>query len=374
MIAPLVAGYLRRRSAVIVMLLGAILLAGFGGDSRAAFTAIVLSLVLLSWQVVPSGVNAFTCALPIRGRDLVMARAIAIVVVTVVPIATWMTLAAISGQAPATVRLSGGLLAALALGAAAAGTWIHYTIPDALPLPINEARRRVDVAAGDGEERGPTWLSVVRTALPPTYSLYCVLLVGAAAVGTAALFYCLILLSVPAMIRQRSEWLAALPVSDRRRLLLIVLPTVAASIACIEVGRLLHLPVLVRQERLSSDYRLWLIDAAVLAVLGVMVLLVAEIGGRLSRRRAGPSALFLRELATLPVAAILIADIVRRDRGAEGMTAIATRTLHDMADNSAVHAWSLLVLAVALLVTAYALLERQFRRSGTSGEGAAQSA
>jgi len=192
-----------------------------------------------------------------------------------------------------------------------------------------------------------------------------VLLLGAAAAGIATPFYCLGLLVLPGIIRRRSRWLAALPLSHRRRLQLIVLPTVVASVACIEVGQALHLQVLVRQERLSADFRLWLIDAAVLMVLGVIVVLLAEVGGVLSRRRRGVVGLLPGELATLPVAAVLVADIVPRVRGTEGIVALTTRMLHGMAESSAVHAWSVLVLAVTLLVTAYALLEHQFRRSGT---------
>jgi hypothetical protein len=156
-----------------------------------------------------------------------------------------------------------------------------------------------------------------------------------------------------------------LPVSYRQRLQLIVLPTVVASVACIMIGRALRLTVLARQEQLSADYRLWLIDAAVLMILGVMVVLLTEVGDALSRRRRGFVGLFLGELATLPVAAVVIADIVPRMRGTEGIVGLTTRMLHDTAASSAVHAWSVLVLAVMVLVTAYALLEHQFRRSGT---------
>src|SRR4051794_24820289 len=115
MITSLVAGYLRQQAAVLVMLLGASLLIGFGGDSPAAFSAIVLSLALLSWEVVPSGIDAFTCALPIRGRDLVMSRMLGIIAVTVIPIAGWATLEAMSKQTPAIIFLPSVRLTALAL-------------------------------------------------------------------------------------------------------------------------------------------------------------------------------------------------------------------------------------------------------------------
>ena len=377
MIKSLVAGYLRQRAAVMVMLLGASLLTGFGGDSPAAFSAIVLSLALLAWQVVPSGINAFTSALPIRGRDLVMARMLGVVAVTVIPIVFWATLEASSNQTPATILLPGVRLAALALviGVAGAGAWIHHTVPDALPLPINEGAGWIRVHEREaGTDAGTAWWSVVPTALPPIYALYCVLLVGTAAVGAATLFYCLVLLSLPGIIRRRSQWMAALPVSHRQRLQLIVVPSVVVSVVCIEIGRALRLSVLVRQEPLSADYRLWLIDAAVLMVLGVMVVLLTEVGGVLSRRRRGLVGLVLGELATLPVAAVVVADIVPRMRGTEGVITLTTRMLHGTAESSAVHAWSVLVLAVMVLVTAYALLEHQFRRSGTLTRAGVQAA
>jgi hypothetical protein len=370
MITPLVAGYLRRREVVVVMVLGALLLAGFGRDSRASFTAIALSLALLSWLLIPSGLNTFTCALPIRGRDLVMSRALAIVAVTVIPIVGWLAVEGMSGQLPPMMLLPGAWLSALALalGVAGAGAWIYHTVPDALPLPNKEVAGWKHVAEREtGTDADTAWWSVLRAALPPTYALYCVLLISTAAVGTATLFYCLVLLSLPAMIRQRSAWLTSLPVPDRQRLHLVVLPTVAASVACIEIGRALQLPLLVRQGALSADYRIWLIDAALLMVVGVAVVLIMEIGGELSRRRSGLLALFLRELAVLPVAAIVVADIVLHARGAEGIIAITTRTLHNTVESSPVHAWSVLVLAVMLLVTAYALLANQFRRFGTAG-------
>jgi hypothetical protein len=98
------------------------------------------------------------------------------------------------------------------------------------------------------------------------------------------------------------------------------------------------------------------------------------VGGELSRRRHGVVGLLLGELATLAVAAVVIGDIVPRMRGTEGVVARTTRMLHDTAASSAVHAWSVLVVAVAVLVTAYALLEHQLRRSGTAGGAGVQAA
>jgi hypothetical protein len=367
MIKPLVVAYLHQRSAVIVMLLGACLLTAFGGDSPAALVAIVLGMAVLSWIVVPSGRNAFTCALPIRGADLVLSRVLGVVAVTVIPIVIWAALEWGSEQTPATILMPGVRLGALALaiGVAALGVWIHYTVPDALPLPINGRGGWKRVPGRTASDEGPSWWSVARVAVPPIYALYCAVLIGTAAVGVATPFYCLGLLVLPGMIRRRTTLLPVLPVSDRQRLQLIVLPTVVVSVACIMLGRALRLTVLARQEQLSADYRLWLIDAAVLMVLGVMVVLLGEAGDALSRRRRGFVGLVLGELATLPVAAVAIADIVPRMRGTEGIVGLTTRMLHDTAASSAVHAWSVLVLAVMVLVTAYALLEHQFRRSGT---------
>jgi hypothetical protein len=376
MIRTLVVAYLHQRAAVMIMLLGACLLTAFGGDSPAALIAIVLGMALLSWLAVPSGTNAFTCALPIRGRELVMSRVLGVVAVTVIPIVFWVTLAAGSEQTPATILLPGVRLAALALaiGVAAACAWIHYTVPDALPLPINGRDGWKRVPGRTASDEGPPWWSVVRVAVPPIYALYCAVLIGTAAVGIATPFYCVGLLVLPAMIRRRTTLLPVLPVSDRQRLQLIVLPTVVASVACIMIGRALRLTVLVSQEQPSADYRLWLIDAAVLMVLGVIVLLLAEVGGVLSRRHPGIVGLVLGELATLPVAAVVVAEIVPRMRGTGGIVAHTARMLHGTAASSAVHAWSVLVLAVMLLVAAYSLLEREFRRSGTSPGASVQQA
>jgi hypothetical protein len=209
-------------------------------------------------------------------------------------------------------------------------------------------------------------MRVIRTVLPTTYLMFCALLVFAAAAGNATVFYCLAILSVAGLVRERSAWLASMPVSDRQRLLPIVLPAVATAVACREVDWLLHPPAPARHAGLFPHLRLWLIDATVIAALGVMLLILAEVGGRLSRGRVGRSALLLRGLPILPMAALLIADVVRRYQGEEGSIAWATHGLHGIAERSAVHAWSLLVLAAMLLVTAYVLLEHEFRRSGTS--------
>jgi len=65
---------------------------------------------------------------------------------------------------------------------------------------------------------------------------------------------------------------------------------------------------------------------------------------------------------------------VPRMRGTEGIVAVATRMLHETAASSTVHTWSVLVLAVMLLVTTCAMLEHQFRRSRTSGGAGVQAA
>jgi hypothetical protein len=377
MIKPLVIAYLHQRAAVIVMLLASCLLTGWGADDPAVFSAIVLGTALLSWTAVPSGINAFTCALPIRGGDLVMSRVMGAIAVAVVPTMIWAGMQWGADQTPATILMPGVQLAALAiaLGVAAAGVWIHHTVPDALPLPLNERGSRKRVAARPaGTNAGAAWWSVVASALPPIYALYCVWLVGTAVVGSAAPFYCLVLLSLPGIIRHRSEWVGALPLSHRQRVQLIVLPTVVVPAACVALGRALRARMLAGEEPLSADYRLWLIDAAVLMMLGVMVVLLIEVSGALSRRRRGVVGFFLGELPTVAVAAVVVADLVPRMRGTEGIVAVATRMLHETAASSTVHTWSVLALAVTLLVTSCVLLEHQFRRSGTSGNADVQAA
>jgi hypothetical protein len=362
---------------VIVMLLGACLLTAFGADDPAAFSAIAFGTAVLSWMVVPPGVNAFTCALPIRGGDLVMSRVLGAIAVAVIPIAGWAAVEWGSEQTPATILMPETRVAALALviGVAGAGVLIRHTVPDALPLPINErgGRKRIRDRAAETDVDPAQW-SVIRTALPPIFALYGALLIGAAAVGAATLVYGIVLLSLPGIIRRRSEWLDALPLSHRQRLQLIVVPTVLGSVACIMIGRVLQLSVFADREQLSADYRLWLIDAVVLMVLGVMVLLLSEVGGAVARRRRGVVGFFLGELATVAVAVVVVDDIVPRMRGMDGAVVLTTRMLHETAASSPVHAWSVLVLAVTLLVTAYALLEHQFRRSGTLRGADAQAA
>jgi hypothetical protein len=99
-----------------------------------------------------------------------------------------------------------------------------------------------------------------------------------------------------------------------------------------------------------------------------------EVSGALSRRRRGVVGFFLGELPTVAVAAVVVADFVPRMRGMDGAVVLTTRMLHETAASSTVHMWSVLVLAVMLLVTTCALLEHQFRRSGTSGNADVQAA
>jgi len=314
--------------------------------------------------------------MPIRGRELVMSRVLAMIGVTAIPVVVWATTEVVTGSIP-TILMPGVRLAtlALALGAAGAVAWVHYAVSDALPIPFHRMAAWKDEPEREtGVGRDTAWWSVARTALPPSYLLYCAVLVGAAAVGFATPVYCVVLLFIPAIIRQRTAWLTALPVSPRQRLRLIVLPTVVAFVACIELGRVLQLLGLGRGEQLSGDWRVWLIEAAVLVVLGLIVMLLTEVGDVLSRGRRGVVGDLLGELTIVPVAAVVVADILPRVRGTEGITALTRRTLHDTAASSAVHAWSLLVLAVVLLVTVYALLELQFRRSGTADGARAQAA
>lgn len=376
MTKTLVGRYLRKRPAVMAMLTGWFFLPVLASESTAALVALMFGMALFSWAVVPSAVSAFTCALPIRGRELVMARVLAMIGVTAIPVVVWATTELVTGSIP--TILQPGLrpaTLALALGAAGAVAWVHYGVADALPIPLHRmAAWKEEPERAKGVGRDTAWWSVVRTALPPAYLLYCAVLLGAAAVGFATPVYCVVLLFLPAMIRQRSEWLTALPVSPRQRLRLIVLPTVVVFVACIELGRVLHLLGLGRGEQLSGDWRVWLIEAAVLMVLGAGVVLLIDVGDVLSRGRRGVVGELLGELTIVPVAAVVVADILPRVRGTEGIAALTTRTLHDTAASSAVHAWSLFVLAVVLLVTVYALLELQFRRSGTAGGAGAQAA
>ena len=377
MTRTLVARYLKQRPALMVMVTGWYFISNLADESTTALAALVAGMALFAPLVVPSGVSAFTCSLPIRGRDLVMSRVLAMIAVPVIPTVVWVAMDLASGQVPAALLMREAQVIALvaALGVAAVVAWVHYTVPDALPIPVNgRDARKHEPERKSGAGTDAAWWSVIRAALPPGYLLYCAALFGAAVMGIATPLYCVILLFLPAMIRRRREWLPALPVWDGQRLRLIMLPRVVVFVACIEVGRVLQLSVLKRQEQLAGDWRAWLIDAAVLMVVGVIVVLLTEVDGVLSRRLRGPFGLLLRELATLPVAAIIAADIVMRLRSTDGIVAYTTRTLHDTAASSVVHAASVLVLTATLLVTMYALLEHQFRRYGTSGNAGAQAA
>jgi hypothetical protein len=68
--------------------------------------------------------------------------------------------------------------------------------------------------------------------------VFWLLLVSAPMLGTEAVlaYFWIVVLNVSGVVRQRTRWMAALPMSHRGRLMWIVVPAVAVSVGCVALG------------------------------------------------------------------------------------------------------------------------------------------
>ena len=312
--------YLARRHVahpvVALIVLPLLIVFAFVEPSDAFMAGFLLAmLVVLSWRL-PFGGTTFEAALPIRGREVVMARALATLALVLVPATVWIgasllrgsarvplttmvdltALAALGTLLPCAVRggsvgapslgrtvLAGGALAAAGIGAmrllppvaatsalllsvAAMLVVIWMTVPDALqvagmsPSPSHE--RSAPVAReiqAESARRTTTpvdrrwYWPALRSALPGQMLMFYLLLIFAGAIGRPLTFFAIALLAGMGATRLRTGWLAAFPFSHRTRLLAIVVPTVVVSVCCVGLGELVGDAVVHRRAWLTSD-------------------------------------------------------------------------------------------------------------------------
>jgi hypothetical protein len=118
-----------------------------------------------------------------------------------------------------------------------------------------------------------------------------------------------------------------------------------------------------RPPRAAGDARAWLVNAAFLLTLGLVVLLVSELGYSHRRRLGSRATVVVQWLGALPLMALIIADAAYRVRGGGVVILLLHRALLDLGALMPSNAVLAVVVAGLPVAAAYALLERQFRRS-----------
>lgn len=404
MIAYLVRRHLARLDPTWIGLLvvGVLAAMSFGGASMTVLAVVVI----LSWRNTPWRDEAgFECSLPIRGREVVMARALATLVpgllVAAVWIAAWrlrdpdafplttmLDVAALVALVPllphavtrgvpranaelltflawaAVAALGAGAmrvlppamttsLSALAIVAVLAVIWTG--VPDALPAAPAPPATSSAASTDGGSPTPPTELdwpwAVARATVPlRAVMFYLVLFVGAM-VGDPLPFFGLAVLAIPPMIRQRTRWLATMPLSHRARLLAMVVPGVVASAGCVAIGAV--------ERGTSATLGTWLVSGAALLTIGLSLMLLSALGRRWTRRRAP---MMGEALAALPVIAFVVADAGLEMRRGVGIKPMLYGVARGIGAAIPEHVWLALVIA-AVPLAMYALLEAEFRRS-----------
>lgn len=272
--------------------------------------------LLFLWRVTPPRADVFEAALPIRGREVVIARMLATLALTALPVivwigarllrgegrastvlilevaalaawgellpyavngrrldalpvaytlATWAALAAI-GASAIYVLAPLMALAVFSLGIAATFAMVWTGVPDALQLAssappamrialVDDARRAsaaVERSVKADRETGWRW-AVLRSALSANVVVLNVLLIAMATFGDAFVYFCIVTMSTANLVRQRTHWMSALPFSRRARLSMIVVPSVVLSGCCIALGGIIDIPPIRHVRSLARD-------------------------------------------------------------------------------------------------------------------------
>ena len=254
--------------------------------------------------------SLFEAALPIRGRELFLARLLSTLAITWLPLLTWVvatlirrdsywpmsfildlsaiaTLAIIlpysirAGEISAPpVRLV--ILSWIALAAASAlaiyvltpamalalfalaivavfvMTWT--AIPESFQTAPREAGAAVALISPTTES--PTgranadgwWWPILRSVVAPISLLYflCMAMFGALGAMYLVVYICIFTYSVHEVTRRRMRWMSALPLSHRRLLLIGLVPVVAIVMGGLVLGTSIHLPYMRDGEPINN--------------------------------------------------------------------------------------------------------------------------
>jgi hypothetical protein len=292
----------------------------FGVPAFIAPTPAIALAVMMVWRLVPPRPTAFEAALPVRGREVVMSRAIATLALMALPMAGSLGLPRLhpvvslmldrriasllavwalgvvatllpyliyggSIRPPSRVRrvLAWGALAVvgtssyyippataawlLTFGAVAAIAVLWRSTPDALQLAPCRPERSEGPAFASREAApslrsgrhlltGARWaLVALRSIVTWRVAIFYPLLVVSTLFGSSGMLmmFCLVTVSAYATTRMTTRWLAALPLTDRTRLLAVVLPSVVVSTLCVGLGSVIPAPMPRYENMLTRD-------------------------------------------------------------------------------------------------------------------------
>ena len=288
MMARMIRAHISHPVRYLVPVIAALMLLPFTRplDMVAIIPLVFLGATMLGATVAP-GSTLFDAALPIRGREIVMARAVAALGVVLLPLVAWIAMLLASGgsttvaqllaevallfafvatvphaiargvrihSAPASyvprMAIAAATTAMLALcsplvvtatfatGIAIAllGVWLF--VPDALQLSTSRTRRspmsRTDaVTVMDAGWRWP----IIQASVHPILLILCLnLLWMAAFLGSGVVSVAILTMIVPDVGESRMRWMAALPLSHRARLIAAITPSVLFPALSIVIG------------------------------------------------------------------------------------------------------------------------------------------
>ncbi|MEP6990172.1 MAG: hypothetical protein ABJA80_04510 [bacterium] len=236
--------------------------------------------------------DSFEAAMPIRGRDVILARMLSMLAMVLLPLLVWIAAALAHGAhpwplarmleivaiialvviAPFTVRPGDlqapplalqvtpwailGSVAALSLWLlspnvglvlftlAIPGTllFVWLTTPASLVVaPAWErasSNARANAADAHAPPRAPRpYRALLRLVFPPQVLLFVLILLVAATSGSWLVMLGLAVLIGSALLRERTRWLQAFPLSNRARLLLIMVPGALTMAATVGITR-----------------------------------------------------------------------------------------------------------------------------------------
>lgn len=425
MITFLTRQYLAQPGTAILPVAGATILAALaivpGPGNDGIVVSIVALLLILGWPAIPQRTSELEIALPIRGRDLVLSRVFATLVVVLAPVAVWLAAMAIGHRlhsalgspvpdvaalaalavvlphawargAPrpprsyptllwVTLAAAGGAANSF-FGPVAAG-WVFVVAavvslfiiwsatPDAIQREGAASLHAPDVPAA-APARAPSsapaptkfrraWWGVARVSVPSIALVAYVVVLAAGVMGGSLIAYVLAVALTGGIIRRRTRWLATLPLSHRSRLLIIVGPAVLLMAASATIGQRLGfmLPPSFQQPGRTAHYTI--VTGSFLLTVGLLLLLVNELDVMRAMPRRRSRARRVAEWAVTAGIAWLILDAGISWGALDSWLA---RGSWPPGIAAALPASPLLALLVAALpvVAAYALLEWAFRR------------
>jgi hypothetical protein len=261
--------------------------------------AMILPLLMMISRLSHRRASLFEASLPIRGRQIFLARLLSMLALVWLPLLTWIVAVLVRGRSewsayamlvisaivtlaiilPYSVRTGElrtppvGLIAlpvvalavvcglaiyvlppplavalfALAIVGVFLKTWL--AIPESFQTAPKEAGAAVSPSSPTTEPHtGPAnavgwWWPILRSVFVPMSLLYFLLMAVVGALGAMWLVYiCILSSSVYAITRPRTRWMNSLPLSHRGLLLMGLVPTVVVVLGGLVLGTNIHLP------------------------------------------------------------------------------------------------------------------------------------